>query len=238
MASKKAVGSADIYQNVYNAIVEHRLMPGTKLSEERVAELFNVSRTQVRSVLQRLAVQQLVTLFPNRGAFVSQPSAQEAKDVLWIRRTLEAAAVERVIKRMQAEGAKEVLQRLKACLLAEQQARKVGDRRQAVRLSGEFHVLLAELSGSSLLLRLVKELTPLTCLAILTFETPTKSACPHDEHAQLLECIEAGDVAAARECMEQHLLHIEHAMNLDDIQEPEVDLAAILLGSSELSGKF
>ena len=80
MPSKKTVGSADIYQNVYNAIVEHRLMPGTKLSEERVAELFNVSRTQVRIVLQRLAVQQLVTLFPNRGAFVSQPSAQEAKE--------------------------------------------------------------------------------------------------------------------------------------------------------------
>lgn len=98
-------------------------MPGTKLSEERVAELFNVSRTQVRSVLQRLAVQQLVTLFPNRGAFVSQPSAQEAKDVLWIRRTLETAAVERVIKRMQTEGAKRCWTRLKpACLQSSKRA--------------------------------------------------------------------------------------------------------------------
>jgi len=228
-ANKVAAASVDIYQNVYNAIVELRLMPGTKLSEERVAEIFKVSRTQVRSVLQRLAVQQLVTLFPNRGAFVSQPTAQEAKDVLWIRRTLETAAVERVIHRMQSGEAIEVLDKLRACLRAEQQAREAGDRRQAVRLSGEFHVLLAELSGSSLLLRLVKELTPLTCLAILTFETPTKSACPHDEHAQLLQAIESSNVVAAKACMEQHLLHIEQAMHLDDIRESEVDLAAILL---------
>ena len=225
----KTVAPVDIYQKIYNAVVEHRLLPGTKLSEERVAELFQVSRTQVRSVLQRLAVEQLVTLYPNRGAFVSQPTPAQAKDVLWIRRTLEPAAVERVIARIQSGQAPDAIERLQAMLQSEQEARAAGDRRQAVRLSGEFHVLLAELSGSPWLTRMIRELTPLTCLAILTFEAPTKAACPHDEHAQLLQAIEQGDARAAQAIMAQHLSHIEEALNLDDLPRPELDLAEILL---------
>ncbi|MCD2514180.1 GntR family transcriptional regulator [Comamonas endophytica] len=230
MENRKTVAPVDIYQKIYNAVVEHRLLPGTKLSEERVAELFQVSRTQVRSVLQRLAMEQLVTLYPNRGAFVSQPTAQEAKDVLWIRRTLEPAAVERVIARIQSGAAPGAIKRLKAILQSEQKARAAGDRRQAVRLSGEFHVMLAELSGSPWLTRLIKELTPLTCLAILTFEAPTRAACLHDEHAQLVDAIQQGDAEAAKAIMAQHLAHIEEALNLEDLPRAELDLAEILLG--------
>lgn len=228
------MASIDIYQRIYNAIIEHRLMPGTKLSEERVAELFKVSRTQVRSVLQRLALEQLVTLFPNRGAFVSQPTVSEAKDVLWLRRTIEPAAVERLIARIQSGDAPDALRKLNAVLTAEQAARKVGDRRKIVRLSGEFHVMLADLSGSQWLSRLLKELTPLTCLAILTFETPTTMACPHDEHADLLEAIKKGDVEAAKSIMTQHLMHIEAALNLEDVPKSDVDLADILLDAGDV----
>ncbi len=101
-AARTVASQADIHQSIYDAIVEHRLLPGTKLSEERVAELFAVSRTQVRGALQRLAVEQLVTLIPNRGAFVTTPSAEEAHDVLSVRRTLEPAAVARLIERIEA----------------------------------------------------------------------------------------------------------------------------------------
>lgn len=231
MDHSKTMAPVDIYQKIYNAVVEHRLLPGTKLSEERVAELFQVSRTQVRSVLQRLAVEQLVTLYPHRGAFVAQPTAQQAKDVLWIRRTLEPAAVERVIARIQSGESPGALKQLKALLQAEKKARAAGDRRQAVRLSGEFHVLLAQLSGSPWLTRLIRELTPLTCLAILTFEAPTRAACLHDEHAQLLEAIAQGDAAAAKALMEQHLSHIEQALHLEELPRAEQDLAQILLGA-------
>ena len=173
-------------------MVEHRLLPGTKLSEERVAELFSVSRTQVRGVLQRLAVEQLVTLIPNRGAFVTTPSADEAHDVLEVRRTLEPAIVLRLIDRIAEGKAPGAIKQLRALVKREQQAHANGDRRASVRLSGEFHVQLAQLSGSSIMARMMRELTPLTCLAILTFEAPTGAACPNDEHSSLIDAIEAG----------------------------------------------
>ncbi|MDB5848618.1 MAG: hypothetical protein JWP29_2370 [Rhodoferax sp.] len=229
-AARTVASQADIHQSVYDAIVEHRLLPGTKLSEERVAELFAVSRTQVRGALQRLAVEQLVTLIPNRGAFVTTPSAEEAHDVLAVRRTLEPAAVERLIDRIAAGKAPTAVKQLRALVKREQQAHARGDRRQAVRLSGDFHVLLAELSGSSILARLMRELTPLTCLAILTFEAPTAVACPNDEHGLLIDAIQAGDTKGAASIMVDHLNHIENALKLDAQEVQEVDLADVLFG--------
>ncbi len=226
----KAASKSDIYERIYEAVVEHRLLPGTKLSEERVAELFSVSRTQVRGVLQRLAVEQLVTLIPNRGAYVTTPSAEEAHDVLEARRTLEPAIVSRLIERIAAGKAPGAVKRLRTLNRQEQAAHVNGDRRASVRLSGEFHVLLAELSGSSIMTRMMRELTPLTCLAILTFEAPTASACPDDEHIRLIDAIEAGDTPLAMRVMSEHLHHIESSLNLQHEQEAELDLAEVLFG--------
>lgn len=228
-SSSRPVSKTDIHGRIYNAIVEQRLQPGTKLTEERLAELFEVSRTQVRGVLQRLAVEQLVTLVPNRGAFVATPTAEDARDVLAVRRILEPSCVERLIERMAAGEAKRAVQQLRSLVKREDRARLSGDRQTAIRLSGEFHVLLAELSGSRILHRMMHELTPLTCLAILAFEAPTPSACPNDEHTRLVDAIEAGDVQAAASLMREHLHHIESALRLDAQTEREVDLARILL---------
>jgi DNA-binding GntR family transcriptional regulator len=230
-SAAEPASKADIHARIYNAIVEHRLVPGTKLTEERIAEMFAVSRTQVRGVLQRLAVEQLVTLIPNRGAFVSTPSAEEAHDVLDVRRTLEPGIVARLVERIAAGKARGAVKQLRAIVKREQQAHHKGDRAAAVRLSGEFHVLLAELSGSGIYHRMMRELTPLTCLAILSFEAPTAAACPNDEHTQLIDAIEAGDTAQAGALMVEHLHHIERSLHLDQQAEADApDLAAVLLG--------
>ena len=229
-ARSRPASKADIHQRIYDAIVEHRLLPGTKLSEERVAELFAVSRTQVRGVLQRLAVEQLVTLIPNRGAFVTTPSADEAHDVLEVRRTLEPSVVRRLIDRIATAKAPTAVKQLRTLVKREQQAHASGERRMAVRLSGDFHVLLAELSGSIIMARMMRELTPLTCLAILTFEVPTAAACPDDEHVALIDAIEAGDADGAAQRMVEHLNHIERSLHLDRADPQEVDLADVLLG--------
>mgnify|MGYP001339386987 CR=1 FL=1 len=229
-APRAAASKADIYERIYDAIVEHRLMPGTKLSEERVARLFSVSRTQVRGVLQRLAVEQLVTMIPNRGAFVTTPSADEARDVLEVRRTLEPAIVARLIRRIGDGKAPQALRQLRAITKQEHQAHAKGDRRASVRLSGEFHVKLAQCSGSPVMTRMMRELTPLTCLAILTFEAPTATACPDDEHDRLIDAIETGDEAAAMSLMIEHLDHIEASLSLEQTHDPETDLARALFG--------
>ena len=62
--------SAELYASIVSAVVEHRLAPGTRLREEKLAVLFEVSRTQVRKVLHRLELEGLVKREPNRGVTV------------------------------------------------------------------------------------------------------------------------------------------------------------------------
>src|SRR5436189_31504 len=79
-----------VYDRIHRAILEQRLPPGTKLGEESLSSLFAVSRARVRRILLRLAHDKSVELRPNRGAYVAQPSAQDAREVFTARRIVEA----------------------------------------------------------------------------------------------------------------------------------------------------
>jgi DNA-binding GntR family transcriptional regulator len=89
-----------IYQDILEAIVEHRLLPGTRLPEDSLAEVFAISRTGIRKVLQRLALERMVTLRANRGAEVAQPTAKEAQDVFAARQLIEPALMPAVAERI------------------------------------------------------------------------------------------------------------------------------------------
>ena len=74
-------------------------MPGTKLAEQKIADIFQVSRTLVRQALNQLSRDKLVTLEPARGARVAEPGVDEARQVFEGARMLEAAMVSRAASR-------------------------------------------------------------------------------------------------------------------------------------------
>ena len=87
--SAKPGGETAIIADLSLAIHEHRLAPGTKLSEDEVGEVYGVSRTVVRAALRELAHGRLVTIHRNRGAFVAKPTVREAREVFEARALLE-----------------------------------------------------------------------------------------------------------------------------------------------------
>jgi DNA-binding GntR family transcriptional regulator len=212
----------EIYERIYVAIVEHRLHPGTKLVEERLAEIFDVSRARVREVLARLAHEQIVELYPQRGAYVAKPTIEQALDVFEARRLIEPAVLRRLIETLTPEK----LARLRQHQELELDARRRDDQRAVIRLSGEFHSLAAELAGNSALARSMRELSVRTCLMIFLYDAPTSTSCRADEHSQIIDAIAKRDVARAERLMLEHLAHIESSMRLDSATE-EVDLEAI-----------
>src|SRR6478735_8876902 len=144
MASdKRETSVTGIYERIYRAILDNRLKPGTKLVEERLAEIFEVSRPRIREVLSRLAHEQVVELFPQRGAYVAKPSIEQAQDVFEARRLIEPAVLRRLIETLTPDK----VERLRAHHELEEDARRRDDKRAIVRLSGQFHALLAELAG-------------------------------------------------------------------------------------------
>ncbi|WP_328703580.1 GntR family transcriptional regulator [Schauerella aestuarii] len=205
----------EVYERIYNAILDNRLKPGTKLVEERLSEIFAVSRPRIREVLARLAHEQIVELYPQRGAYVAKPTIEKAVDIFEARRVIEPAIVRRLCGNLTSEK----LERLHAHELLEQDARARRDKRSIIRLSGEFHVLLSELSGNAELARIMRELSTLTCLVIFLYNLPTATTCRHDEHALIIEAISARNVALAESLTLQHLDHIEQSVKLEPPEE-------------------
>jgi len=228
-ADKTPVGPAlreAIYDRILRAVLEHRLPPGTKLVEDRLAELFETSRAQVRDVLARLANEGIVQTIPNRGAFIAAPTVEQTREVFEARRLIEPALVRRLVGRRDPTA----VAALRRIVAAEETARARQDRPTIVRLSGEFHIRLAECAGNRLLERTMRGLASLTVLAIFLYDAPHSTACREDEHELLLSAIEGRRVERAVALMLEHLDHIESSLDLSPRPDAPVDLAAALGG--------
>jgi DNA-binding GntR family transcriptional regulator len=206
----KAPGSDEIFERLLLAIMKHELPPGTQLVEARLASIFKVSRTKIREAIGRLVHDCIATNIPNRGAFVSSPTVAQARDVFDARRLIEPALIRQVTQ----SATPAQVASLRAHLHKEEQAQAAGDQRQIINLSGQFHLLLADMAGNSFLARSMRELETLSALIIVLFGTPTHEACPSD-HPALVDAIENRDPARAAELMLHHLAHVERSVQLD-----------------------
>ncbi|WP_305967802.1 MULTISPECIES: GntR family transcriptional regulator [unclassified Mameliella] len=182
------------------AIIEQALKPGMRLPEDTVGEQFGVSRTIVRHALVRLQNEGLVVARRNRGAFVAEPSLEEAKQIFEVRRALEREVIRILVERLPESG----FDQLEAHVRSEQSV-KGKDGPVSIRLAGEFHTLLAELTGNAVLSRYVSEVV-LRCSLIMAMYARTHSSdCAVDEHSQIIEAIRTADMDRAMTLMDHHL---------------------------------
>jgi DNA-binding GntR family transcriptional regulator len=219
----------DIYERMISAVLDHRLPPGTKLVEDRLAEAFGVSRTRIRPVLVRLANEQVVTLTPNRGAAIAEPTEQEAKEVFEVRRLIEPTLVERFVAQANAAD----IQVLTRCIRDEESARAAGDMRRAIRLSGDFHLHIADRAGHGTLGRILRELISRTSLILMTYSAPhgqardEATACGCQEHRALLAAIRLRDPREAARLMREHLERLQAGLRFAPERAAATDLNAI-----------
>jgi len=213
---------SDIADKLYAAILEHRIPPGTKLAEGRLAAIFSVNRARIREVLARLAHEQVVELVPHQGAYVAKPTVQEARDVFEARRLIEPFTV----RKLAATLTDEKTALLRRHLADEEQARRLGDKPGIIRLSGEFHVLLAELAENSSLLRATRELSTQTCLIISLYSASTELSCRADEHTTIANAIIDRNADLAVELILGHFDHIQASLDLNGTQE-DIDLEGL-----------
>lgn len=219
-------GEQHIVDRIYAAVMEQRLAPRTKLSEAALCEAFGVGRMRVRRALLLLGSQGIVDLQSNKGAFVACPSPREALEVFEARLMLEPG----IVRKLCAEIGAEAIAALRAHLGHEQDARDRGDRKAMIRLSGEFHVKLAEAHDNAVLVRMLRELVTRSSLIVGLFGSTSISACPEDEHDQIVEALGAGDADLAEARLRGHLHHIQQGLELDRPEARATDLAAILGG--------
>jgi DNA-binding GntR family transcriptional regulator len=212
-----------ISDKILGAIWEHRLPPGTKLVEEKLAGVFKVSRTKVRLALAKLSNDGILTTEPNRGTFVSSPTIEQARQVFDARRLVEPALVRSLCGSLRLDQ----LAQLRKNIALEADARARSDRPATIRLSGEFHVLMAEIGQNAYVGKYMRELCSLTCLVIALYDAPGTPACPDHEHAAIVDALEARAADKACALMIEHLDHVEKTLRLEMPVEAEVDFEAL-----------
>lgn len=221
-AGAHAASSTDqIVDSITTAIVERRLMPGTRLVEQQIADVFAVSRTVVRQALNQLSRDRLVTLEPARGAIVAMPSVEEARQVFDVRRMVEGGMVRQLAQQITDAQVAE----LRGHLKDERGAVARVDVSGRTRLLADFHVILARMLGNDVLAELVADLLSRSQLIALMYQSAHSAEHSQTEHVQIVEALERRDARAAVRLMEQHLASVERNLRLDP-RTP--DLAAVL----------
>jgi DNA-binding GntR family transcriptional regulator len=212
-----------IVETLTRAIVEHRLLPGAKLVEQKLADHFGVSRTLVRQALFQLAQNKLIRLEPARGAFVAAPSVEEAQQVFVVRRMLETEMTRAFMR----EVTPDKIAALRQHIAQERQAVASEDVPGRTELLGDFHVCMAQLMGNTVLAQILGELISRCALITLMYQSRHEAQHSSDEHEGLVDAMARGDTDLAVRLMQEHLEHVQASLTFDR-KIPSHDVAVAL----------
>lgn len=192
------------------AIHEHRLIPGTKLGEDEIGEIYGVSRTTVRSALQALSMQRLVEHKRNRGAYVAQPTLKEAREVFEARALLEPRTAFSAAERTTPED----VAKLQLHIDAEHQALAAGDHGRALYLSGQFHIEIARIADQDTIQAFITQLISRSSLIVALYWQRRAAMCESHAHDALISALADHDGEQADELMRNHLLDLVTSLDL------------------------
>jgi len=220
-----------IYDLFLVAIFERKLPPGTRLKEEELCEIFDVSRGTIRKVLVRLAYENLVETIHNKGSFIAKPTIKESKEVFQARLIVESELVRELAQQFTPE--KRAV--LEEHLVREQSAHDAGNHNLRIRLSGEYHLLIGKLIDKPVLTEFLRGIISRTSLIISLYEREKSNngnlaRKPCHDHRALINAFEQGDADKAVTLMRKHLLDIQNMLNLDPPVEESVNIKSIFTG--------
>ncbi|TDO99559.1 GntR family transcriptional regulator [Marinomonas balearica] len=220
MSNKKEIEIQRLVQAISNAVAEQRLPPGTRLVEAELVARLKANRNHVRSALKRLELERIVSIVPNKGASISQPSVEEAREVFTARSIVERGIIEILSEKCRKLDIAILKKQLKAELAAIQNNK----REQIIKESGEFHLLLARLAGNSVLADMLQNLITRSSLIISLYQIEAGELCGCDDHKNIVQALENSDINAAILYMKQHLADIESHLKLDFWENKKVDM--------------
>jgi DNA-binding GntR family transcriptional regulator len=204
-----------VFEALLELIITGSLRPGQHLVESELAQLLGVSRQPVREALQLLSSEGWVDLRPGHGAFVHVPTQEEAGQLLAVRSMLETEAARLAAAHSGPDG----VARLRALCARGLAAIEADDVDGAVAANSELHALVMDLSGNKVL----SELAAQVSRRVRWYHTPVarqRGRTSWEEHAALIDAIEAGDTGQAAHVMREHTEHTRRSY-LEQLKDEE-----------------
>ncbi|MDN3258552.1 GntR family transcriptional regulator [Streptomyces sp. CSDS2] len=191
-----------VYEALLELITTRALRPGQHLVESELAGHLGVSRQPVREALQRLNTEGWVDLRPAQGAFVHEPTEEEADQLLTVRTLLEAEAARLAAAHADSAG----VAALEELCAEGEQAVAAEDVDRAVALNAAFHGKVMELAGNTVLAGLAAQVDR----RVRWYYTPVarqRGGQSWVEHRELIAAIDARDEQRATRLMREHTEH-------------------------------
>ena len=204
-----------VFQRLREDILSGRYKEHEELRETTIGKELGVSRTPVREALRQLELEGLVTIVPNKGAYVTGISAKDIKDIYVLRSMLEGLcarwATEHITEE-QIEKLEEIV------LLSEFHANKNQKEKsgQVVELDGKFHEVLYEASNSRILEHVLSDFhkyVQMARQASVTREHRAEKSIK--EHKEILEAIKQKDADKAEQLANEHILKVMQNLNIE-----------------------
>ena len=191
-----------VFNTLRKAILTGELKPGERLMEIHLANRLGVSRTPIREAIRKLELEGLVTMIPRRGAEVAQITEKSMKDVLEVRRALDALCAELACDRISEEE----MGKLEEACAGFEKATRTGDTTAGAKADVALHDIIVAATGNRRLVQLVNNLAEQ--MYRYRFEY-IKDESQHErlveEHRIIYESIRAKDREAAAAAAKMHI---------------------------------
>ncbi len=195
-----------VYEQLTELLIKGELRPGDVITERRMAERLNASRTPIREALGRLEAEGLVYKQPNRGVTVKPFSTEAFIDILNVRKLLEAEAAYLAAGNI----AQERIDAIRAAL-----ATIAGKARPTLAeiwaVDDLLHGEIAEAAGNALMAQMIRDLRR-RIHVFNAFRNTLEPKFSAEENGILLDAIESGDRERARDAMIGHIDSVKHAI--------------------------
>ena len=191
------------YATLKRRVVTGEYAPGTFLSERMLVSEMGMSKTPIKAALERLETEEFLSVSPQQGIVVREPSIREIADQFELRLALEGYVLQSVAGRLDREQVRRVRENLRD----QRGAVTNGNLTTTIRLDSEFHLLFCEFLGNRGILRILGQLREkIEWVIALVFRDNIERMEPNwKEHRSIAEAIINNDAEKGLKYLEAHL---------------------------------
>lgn len=207
-----------VYETIKMAILAREIAPGTQLVENTISDKLKVSRTPIRNAIKKLQEEGLVTMVPNRGAFVMQPTRAEIMQAFEFRTELECMAVPLALQHV----TKQDIVELQEMMIGEREAYKEKDILTYIKINKAFHLFLAKRTGNKFLIETLDTLLRKINIYLILYGVFNYVSLDEvtnlQDHERMVAFIEQKEGEALQYLIRKHLQTSLHELEINKLQ--------------------
>lgn len=193
-----------VYTYLKEQILRKKILCGERISESKIHDELDISRTPIREAVRRLATEGIVELVPNCYAKVITFDENSIKELGLVRISMDSLSAQLAVVNGSNRDFDTLKELVESCSIAHQQ----GDWYHQIEYDGAFHLRLIEISGNSVLLNLQKNImfkTRLLQTYLIDENSSELPTCALDQHQKILDALYARDTDKAIKAIVEHL---------------------------------